>query len=129
MRRAEQIAEHVRLRLARQICGDLAGDGPLKILRLGNRWDLAFHESIHRGDDTGIIEFNIDPRMIEEFSKDATRVIRKLMDEGHEFALVTAPDARPFVRMITERLFPNLPVLSQLEIARGVEVEVLGSIS
>jgi len=67
--------------------------------------------------------------MIEEFSKDATQVIRKLMDEGHEFALVTAPDARPFVRMITERLFPNLPVLSQLEIARGVEVEVLGSIS
>ncbi len=129
VRRAEQIAEHVRLRLARQICGDLAGDGPLKILRLGNRWDLAFHESIHRGDDTGIVEFNIDPRMIEEFSKDATRVIRKFMDEGHEFALVTAPDARPFVRMITERLFPNLPVLSQLEIARGVEVEVLGSIS
>ena len=128
-RRAEQIAEHVRLRLARQICGDIAEDGVLKVLRLGNRWDLAFHESIRRGDDNGVVEFDIDPRMIEEFSEDVAREVKKLMDAGHEFALLTAPDARPFVRMITERLFPNLPVLSQLEIARGIRVEVLGSIS
>jgi len=128
-RRAEQIAEHVRMRLARQICGDIAGDGPLKILRLGNRWDLAFHESIHRGEDGAAVDFNIDPRMIEEFSKDISAAIRRHMDAGHEFALVTAPDARPFVRMITERLFPNLPVLSQLEIARGVEIVELESLS
>jgi flagellar biosynthesis protein FlhA len=43
--------------------------------------------------------------------------------------LVTAPDARPYVRMIVERLFATLPVLSHVEIARGVEVKVLGSIS
>ncbi len=128
-RRAEQIVEHVRLRLARQICGDLMEDGVLHILRLGNRWDLAFHESIHRGEDGGMVEFDIDPQMVEEFSQEAARTIRALMDEGREFALVCAPDARPFVRMITERMFPNLPVLSQLEIARGVRVETLGSIS
>ena len=43
-RRAEQIAEHVRLRLAQQICGDLSIGGTLSVLRLGNRWELAFHE-------------------------------------------------------------------------------------
>ena len=128
VRRAEQIVEHVRLRLARQICGDIAEDGVLRVLRLGNRWDLAFHESIRRnGDD--VLEFDIDPRMVEEFSQEAARAIRKHMESGQEFALLTAPDARPFVRMITERLFPNLPVLSQLEIARGVQVEIIGSIS
>ncbi len=128
-RRAEQIAEHVRLRLARQICGDIAGDGPLKVLRLGNRWDLAFHQSIRRDEGGQPLEFDIDPAMIEEFSTAASAIIRKLMDEGHEFALLTAPDARPYVRMVIERLFPNLPVLSQLEVARGVRMEVLGSIS
>jgi len=128
-RRAEQIAEHVRLQLARQICGDIARDGVLKVLRLGNRWDLAFHDSIRRDENGLAQEFAIDPAMIEEFSREASGVIRRLMDEGHEFALVTAPDARPYVRMVIERIFPNLPVLSQLEIARGVEVEVLGSIS
>ena len=51
------------------------------------------------------------------------------MDQGHQFVLVTAPDARPYVRMIIERLFPTLPVLSHVEIARGVEIKSLGTIS
>ena len=51
------------------------------------------------------------------------------MEQGHQFALVSAPDARPYVRMVTERLFPMLPVLSHLEIARGVQVKSLGNIS
>ena len=51
------------------------------------------------------------------------------MDQGHQFAVVTTSDARPYLRMITERLFPTLPVLSHVEIARGVQVKALGSIS
>ncbi len=31
--------------------------------------------------------------------------------------------------MIVERMFPTLPVLSHLEIARGVDVETIGSVS
>ena len=57
------------------------------------------------------------------------RPIRERMDQGHGFVLVTAPDARPYVRMIIDRLFPTLPVLSHVEIARGVEVRSLGTIS
>ncbi len=30
------------------------------------------------------------------------------MDQGHQFVLVAAPDARPYVRMVTERLFATL---------------------
>jgi len=51
------------------------------------------------------------------------------MAQGHNFALVAAPDARPYVRMVIERLFATLPVLSHVEIPRGVEVETLGAIS
>ena len=42
---------------------------------------------------------------------------------------MTAPDARPYLRMIIERMFPSLPVLSHVEIARGVEIRSLGTIS
>ncbi len=31
------------MRMAQQICGDLTEGGVLKVLRLGNRWDLVFH--------------------------------------------------------------------------------------
>ncbi|HEY8128522.1 MAG TPA: flagellar biosynthesis protein FlhA, partial [Hyphomicrobium sp.] len=37
-RKAEQITEHVRMRLASQICGDLSENNYLKVVRLGNRW-------------------------------------------------------------------------------------------
>ena len=34
-----------------------------------------------------------------------------------------------YVRMIVERLFATLPVLSQVEIARGVDIKPLGTIA
>jgi flagellar biosynthesis protein FlhA len=51
------------------------------------------------------------------------------MDAGHQFAVVATSETRPYVRMILERMFATLPVLSQLEIARGFDVESLGTIS
>jgi len=129
VRRAEQLAEHVRMRMAQQICGDLADAGVLKVLRLGNRWDVAFHQSLKRDPKGDVVEFDIDPRLIEQFGAEASKIVRSLLDQGHQFVLVAAPEARPYVRMVTERLFPTLPVLSHLEIARGVQVKSLGTIS
>ncbi|MCO5059786.1 MAG: flagellar biosynthesis protein FlhA [Rhizobiaceae bacterium] len=129
VRRTEQIVEHVRIRMAQQICGDLSEGGVLKVLRLGNRWDLAFHQSLKRDGKGEIREFDIDPRQLEEFGQEASKAIRAQLDAGERFVLVTAPDARPYVRMIIERLYSTLPVLSHVEIAKGVEIRVLGSVS
>jgi flagellar biosynthesis protein FlhA len=128
-RRPEQIAEHVRIRLSQQICGDLADNGALAVLRLGNRWDLVFHQSLKRDAKGDVIEFDIDPRQMEQFATEASAAIRKRMDEQRLFAIVTAAETRPYVRMIIERMFPTLAVLSQLEIARGFEVKSLGTIA
>jgi flagellar biosynthesis protein FlhA len=129
VRRAEQLAEHVRMRMAQQICGDLSENGVLKVLRLGNRWDLAFHQSLKRDAKGEVIEFDIDPRLIEQFGTEAAKVVRTHMDQGNQFVLVAAPDVRPYLRMVTERLFATLPVLSHVEIARGVQIKSLGTIS
>lgn len=128
-RRAEQIVEHVRMRVAQQICGDLADGGVLKVLRLGNRWDLTFHQGLKRDAKGEIVEFDIDPRLVEQFGNEASEAVRARIAQGHTFAVVTAPEARPYVRLIVERLFPALPVLSHVEIARGVEIEALGTIA
>ena len=129
VRKTEQIVEHVRIRMAQQLCGDIARNGQLNVLRLGNRWDLAFHQALKRDPKGEVIEFDIDPRMLEEFSEEATKVIREHMDKGVPFVLVTSPDSRPYVRMIVERIFATLPVLSHVEIAKGIEIKLLGSIS
>jgi flagellar biosynthesis protein FlhA len=129
IRRPEQLAEHVRVRLAQQICGDLAENGVLKLLRLGSRWDQVFAQAIKRDAKGEIIEFDMDPRHIEEFTAECGRAVRQYMDQGQQFVLVTAPDVRTYVRMITERVFPTLAVLSHIEIARGIETRMLGSVS
>ena len=129
VRRSEQIAEHVRMRMAQQICGDLTDGGFLKVLRLGNQWDLAFHQALKRDNKGDVVEFDIDPRLLEQFGTEAGTVIRSHMDQGHQFVLVAAPEARAYVRMVTERLFATLPVLSHVEIARGVQIKSLGTIS
>jgi flagellar biosynthesis protein FlhA len=129
VRRPEGIAEHVRIRLAQQICGDLVDNGALAVLRLGARWDLAFHQALKRDAKGDVIEFDIDPRLMEQFAAEASAAIRKRMDEHRLFALVATAETRPYVRMIIERMFPTLPILSQLEIARGFEVKSLGTIA
>ncbi|WP_011579619.1 MULTISPECIES: flagellar biosynthesis protein FlhA [Chelativorans] len=129
IRRTEQIVEHVRIRMAQQICGDLSDGGVLKVLRLGSRWDLAFHQALKRDPKGEVREFDIDPRQLEEFGQEAAKAVKTHLDAGERFVLVTAPEARPYVRMIIERLFPTLPVLSHVEIAKGVEIQVLGSVS
>jgi flagellar biosynthesis protein FlhA len=129
LRRSEKIAEHVRMRIAQQLCGDITENGVLHVLRLGHRWDLAFHESMKRDAKGEIAEFDMNPRLLEEFGADASRVIKGQVEAGKNFAVITAPDARPYVRMIVERLHPSLPVLSHVEIAKGVELRIIGSIS
>ena len=129
VRRPEQIVEHVRVRMSHQICASLLDGGVLKVLRLGNRWDMVFHQSLRRDTKGDVIEFDIDPRLMEEFAGQASAAVRKRMEEKHIFALVTTAETRPFVRMIIERMFPTLPVLSQLEIARGIEIRSLGVVS
>ncbi len=128
-RRSEQVVEHVRMRMAQQICGDLAEGGQLNVLRLGGKWDLTFHESLKRDAKGEVAEFDIDPRLVEQFGSEASTAIRERMKSAGSFALVTAPDARPYVRMIIERMFPSLPVLSHVEIARGADIRSLGVIS
>jgi flagellar biosynthesis protein FlhA len=127
--RTEQIAEHVRARMAQQICADFSQDGMLKILRLGQRWEVTLHQALRRDAKGEVVEFDIDPALIEQFSAELSKMVRDLMDRGTVFVLVAAPDIRPYVRMVTERMFPNLPVLSHLEIARGVPISQVGSVS
>ena len=129
VRRPEAIVEHVRMRMAQQICGDLGQNGVLKVVRLGHRWDASFLQSLKRDAKGDVIEFDVDPQLIEQFAADAGRVVKAHMDNGESFALVTAPEARPYVRMIVDRLYPNLPVLSHIEISRGMRIDAIGSIS
>lgn len=68
-------------------------------------------------------------RIIEQFAAELTSAVRSPLERGEQFTLVTAPEARPYVRLVVDRLFPTLPVLSHIEISRGVKLDVMVSLS
>jgi flagellar biosynthesis protein FlhA len=129
LRRSEKIVEHVRMRIAQQLCGDIAENGVLNVLRLGHRWELALHESLKRDGKGEIIEFDFNPQLLETFGNEVSAAIRTHIDKGQNFAVITSADARPYARMIIERLHPSLPVISHTEVAKGLELRIIGSVS
>jgi flagellar biosynthesis protein FlhA len=128
-RRTDRIVEHVRQRLSQQICSDIAAEGVVSIMRLGPKWDLAFHENVKRDAKGDALEFVMEPRLLEKFVEEAKVAIAPLLQEGVPFAFVTSQEARPFVRMILERITVSVPVLSHSELARGFELKLVGSVS
>ena len=129
IRRTEKIVEHVRMRMGQQLCGDITENGTLNVLRLGPKWDTAFHDGLKRDAKGDVLEFDMEPGQLEEFGELASKAIRGHLDDGLSFAIVTAPEVRPYVRMIMERLHPNLPILSHVEIARGAQLNIIGALS
>lgn len=129
VRTTEQIVENVRVRLGQQICGDLADNGVLKVVRLGPRWDLAFHEALRRDAGGKIRQLDMEPKQIQVFGEDARRVLQPLFETGASVAVTTSPEIRPYVRMIIERVMPSVAVISHAEIAGSFQLEVVGSFS
>jgi flagellar motor switch protein FliG len=72
-------------------------------------------------------------RVIEEAVgaalKEAPKSAADVEGRSRLAGIINGLETRPYVRMIIERMFPTLAVLSQLEIARGFEVKSLGAIA
>jgi flagellar biosynthesis protein FlhA len=129
VRKIEYLAEFVRSRLAHQLTGDLLHQNSVRFLRLGLKWEGAFHSALRRDAKGEIIEFDFDPKLIEQFGHELSQAVTPLLSKPAPFALLVTADIRPFVRMLIERLYPALPVLAQTEVAKGLKIETIGAVS
>jgi len=126
-RNPAMLSEHVRARLARQICAQYTSPGGyLPLIALTARWEQAFAESIvGQGDDRGLA---MQPSRLTEF----INLIRERFEEaaraGEAPVLVTSANIRPFVRGVVERFRAQTPVLSQAEIHPRARLKTVGSI-
>ena len=124
--RREAIAEHVRSALAPQLCDDLAGEGPLRIVRLGD-WEAKLLAAIRRDGRGEVVAFDIAPELLARFGEAVRARLPRLGPEPRP-ALVTTPELRPFVRMILERIDPDLAVLAHAEIPYSQPIELVGEL-
>jgi flagellar biosynthesis protein FlhA len=121
------IAEHVRVRLARQICAQhTTAAGYLPLIALSAKWEQHFAESIvGTGDDRSLA---MQPSRLTEFITLIRERFEQAAREGEAPVLVTSPGIRPFVRGIVERFRDQTSVLSQSEIHPRVRLKTVGSI-
>jgi flagellar biosynthesis protein FlhA len=121
------ITEHVRTRLARQICNDHTSEnGYIPILTLSPQWEQAFSEAIvGEGDDK---QLSMAPSRLQEFINAVRQAFERQAMMGEIPVLLTSPAIRPYVRSIVERFRPQTSVLSQNEIHPKAKIKTLGQI-
>jgi len=121
------LVEHVRTRLARQLCWqNRADDGALPIVTLSPEWEQAFADSlIGPGEDK---QLAMAPSQLQDFIRIVRDVFERAAMMGENPVLLTGPMVRPYVRSIIERFRGQTVVMSQNEIHPKARLKTVGSI-
>lgn len=121
------ITEHVRTRLARQLCAAYATpDGLVPLITLSPEWEQAFSESlVGQGEER---QLAMPPTKLQEFINSVRLIYDQQADKGESSVLLTSPLVRPYVRSIVERFRPATVVMSQNEIHPQAKIRTMGQI-
>ncbi|MBI1210413.1 MAG: flagellar biosynthesis protein FlhA [Alphaproteobacteria bacterium] len=122
-----QTTEHVRTRLARQICSaNMSPAGYLPLVALSPQWEQAFAEAlIGQGEEK---QLALPPSRLQEFIAGVRRTFETATAEGEIPVLLTSPMIRPYVRSIIERFRPQTFVMSQNEVHPSARLRTLGQV-
>jgi flagellar biosynthesis protein FlhA len=127
LRDPRMIVEHIRTRLARQICSQYNGPtGQLALITLSPAWEDAFSSALVG--DGEIKHLAMQPSRLHDF----VIVLRDRFEEaaklGEMPVLVTSNATRPYVRMVVERFRPQTAVIAQGEIHPSARLRTVGTI-
>lgn len=126
-RSIQAITEHVRSRLARQICAaNLGQDGNLPLLTLSPQWERDFAEAmVGEGENRHLA---MAPSRLQQFIVSVGQAFEKAAQQGELPVMITSPSIRPHVRAIIERFRPQTVVMSQNEVHPRVRLKTVGAI-
>jgi flagellar biosynthesis protein FlhA len=121
------LIEHVRSRLARQICDANSNEqGVVPMLLLSADWEQTFAEALIGNNDDR--QLALSPSKVQEFVTAVRAAYERQAQSGDSPVLVTSPVIRPYVRSILERFRPQSTVISQNEIAAKAKILTVGQI-
>ncbi len=120
------LVEHVRTRLARQLCWQHKGeDGALPIVTLSPEWEQAFAEAlVGQGEDK---QLAMAPSRLQDFIR-AVRDLRTHRHGRRERCAADRTQVRPYVRSIIERFRGQTVVMSQNEVHPRARLRTLGTV-
>ena len=118
------LTEHVRARLARRISKSLGhGDSVIHAVALNQEAEDAIAGSVHETPEGSLL--TMEPAAAERILAGLGDTIDEAASRGIEPVILASSRTRRFVRRLTERTMPSVPVLAHSEIAENVRVETL----
>ena len=122
-----QIVEHVRMRLAKQLCWQHRDEeGNLPIITLSPDWEQAFADALIGPPDDP--QLALAPSRLQEFIGLVREAFERAAIAGDAAVLLTSPGVRPHVRAIIERFRGQTVVLSQNEIHPRIRLKSAGQV-
>lgn len=127
-RTPQAIVEHVRTRLALQICAaNQSPAGYLPLLPLSPTWEQAFADAlVGEGDDKHLA---MAPSKLQEFIAAVNTTFNSAAEQGEVPVMLTSPGIRKHIRAIIERFRPQTTILSQAEIHPRAKLKTFGQIA
>ena len=122
------LTEYVRQNLARQITQQyLTNEGPLKVITVSGKVEKLIADHVQQTEHGNFL--SIDPN-------DSQEILTSLASRLEEFTLLDqapvvlcSPAVRMYVRQLTERYFPHIPILSYSELEAEVEIQSIGVVN
>lgn len=122
------ITEHVRTRLARQLCdANTNTQGFVPLLTLSPKWEQGFAESLI-GNAMEERQLSMPPSLLQEFIGDVRKAYEKATQMGESPVLLCSAGIRPYVRSVVERFRTHTVVMSQTEIHPRAKIKTLGQV-
>ena len=122
------ITEHVRSRLARQICAaNVDEDENLNIILLSDDWENEFLQSLI-DDGNGMKILGMAPLSLQNFITQSHQILTEHGKNGKPFVILTVPAIRPYVRSVIERFKSKTIIMSQNEVHPKVRLNTIGYI-
>jgi flagellar biosynthesis protein FlhA len=123
-RNVRLITEHVRGRLALQICRSLQGpDGLVVVVPLSPQWEREMSQAIVVDGDQR--SFALAPSRTQEFVQVVRARLADATAQGAWPAILTSVEARPFVRGLVERINATVAVMSHAEVHPRCKLRML----
>jgi flagellar biosynthesis protein FlhA len=121
------LAEYVRQALARQITSQYAIPGePLRVITLSGKVEKTVAEAVQQTEHGSYL--SLDPAVSQSIIEAIAAQLEQHVFANQTPILLCSPAVRMYVRQLTERYFPNLPVLSYNELEANVEVQSIGMV-
>lgn len=121
------LTEYVRQALARQITGQYAVPGePLRVITLSGKVEKIIADAVQQTEHGRYLA--LDPTRAQAFVESVSQALDRYPFAGQTPILLCSPAVRMYVRQLTERHFPTIPVLSYNELEADVEVQSVGMV-